>query len=300
MAKRIYLPSFFLRANNLLVTKEQYLDALMNFALEGELQSYKDKMDIHIKSMISNPDIPITREYASTEIEHDAIAYYPIFGFITADSRWCFSSKQFESDLKDADANPCICVHFVHINSGGGEGWYLDRLSETMKSLTKPIYVLIEKACASAAYYIGCHGTKVMALTQNDIIGCIGVMCQIIDPSKFFEDMGIKIINLYAEQSDLKNKKYDDILKGKPNQFIQDELNPMAAQFINEVRSSRTKFTSLKDDDPILRGETYTATASLDNGLIDGITVLNDALMEARQIGINSKSKNKVYNMFNN
>ncbi len=304
MAKTLHLPSEFLRASNLLVTREQYTESLMNYMLlEGKLPTYKDTIKSRVKRTceLSNKDIPIAiDDYSSTELEQNTIAYFFISGFITADSCWCFSSKQFESEIKAADANPNISVHFLHISSGGGEGWYLDRLSETLKSLTKPIYVLIEKLCASAAYYIGCHGTKVMAMTQNDLIGCIGVMTQVMDPSKFFENMGIKIFDLYADQSDLKNKKYNDIIKGKPDQFISEELNPMAIQFINEVRSSRSPFSELKDNDPILRGETYMANVAKDNGLIDGIITLEDALNDAYQVGLNSNSKGKIYNFFNN
>jgi len=304
MAKTLYLPSEFLRANNLLVTREQYTESLMNFMLlEGKLPTYKDTIKSSVKRTceLSNKDIPIAiDDYSSAELEQNTIAYFFISGFITADSWWCFSSKQFESEIKAADANPNISVHFLHISSGGGEGWYLDRLSETLKSLTKPIYVLIEKLCASAAYYIGCHGTKVMAMTQNDLIGCIGVMTQVMDPSKFFENMGIKIFDLYADQSDLKNKKYNDIIKGKPEQYISEELNPMAIQFINEVRSSRSPFSELKDNDPILRGETYMANIAKENGLIDGIITLEDALNDAYQIGLNSNSKGKIYTIFNN
>ena len=116
--------------------------------------------------------VSISNEFNSDELPDNSIAYHQVFGIITADSRWWFSSKRLEIDLQNADSNPAFSVHFVHINSPGGEAWYLDRLSETMRNLQKPVFVLLEYVCASAGYYIGCHGKLIFALTQNDTIGC--------------------------------------------------------------------------------------------------------------------------------
>lgn len=83
---------------------------------------------------------------------------------ITSNCWWCFSSKKFEKDLLASEANPGIIAHFVHIDSPGGEAFYMDRLSETMRSLVKPVVVLAERVCASAGYLIACHGTKILQL----------------------------------------------------------------------------------------------------------------------------------------
>ena len=40
-----------------------------------------------------------------TELPEGSIAYHRIWGFITSDCQWYFSSKQFERDLLAAEAN---------------------------------------------------------------------------------------------------------------------------------------------------------------------------------------------------
>lgn len=42
----------------------------------------------------------------------------------------------------------------------------------------------------------------------------------------WFEKMGLKLIQAKATKSDLKNKKTDDLLRGKPEQYIKEELDP--------------------------------------------------------------------------
>ena len=101
--------------------------------------------------------INVTDDFHADDLPEGSIAYHRVWGFVTAASCWYFSTKQFEQDLLIAESNPGIACHFLHVNTPGGEAWYLDRLSETMRSLAKPIFVFIENVCASAGYYIACH-----------------------------------------------------------------------------------------------------------------------------------------------
>jgi ClpP class serine protease len=237
----------------------------------------------------SEADECLTTEYDSLELPEGSLAYHRIFGPILSDSRWWFSSIQFERDLLAAEANAQIAAHFVHINSGGGEAYYLDRVAETLRSCTKPIYVFIKKICASAAYYIGCHGGVVKANTQNDIIGCIGTMVSFWDLDPYFKSLGFNLIEEYASRSKLKNKRSNDLISGKPDEFRKEELDPLCEQFIADVQASRSVIGRLPMDHPILQGETYRAelAQSSDLGLIDGIITLPEAIKEAHTLGQN-------------
>lgn len=235
----------------------------------------------------SDCEISLVDDYSDLDIPEGSIAYHRIFGTILADSYWWFSTMQFERDLSSAEENPQIAVHLVHINSGGGEAYYLDRISQALNGCTKPIYVLIQRLCGSAAYYIGCHGTIVKALTQNDIVGCIGTMVAFWNTDKYLENAGFVKIEEYATRSPLKNKKFNDLCEGKPERYIQDMLDPLCEQFISEVQSTRPIIAKLPDDHPILQGETYRAelAQNSDNGLIDGITTIAQAILDAHNLG---------------
>ena len=278
----------------LLIMRDEYIAALLAYFPLGsqsvstffdDPKTYKECVSEDFEPVKAKSSVPLTIDFTSNDIDPGTLAYHRIKGLITAESYWYLSSKQFEQDLLLAEENPNITCHFLHISSGGGEAWYLDRLSETMRSLSKPLYSFVEKVCGSAAYYIGCHGSIMKALTQNDIVGCIGSMINFWDIDPYFESLGFKRIEEYAHISDLKNKKYNDLKAGKPKQFIEEELDPLAEQFREEVRMARLPLANLDLDNPVLRGETFDAMRSIDVGLIDGIQTLNEALMEAQTLG---------------
>jgi ClpP class serine protease len=295
-------------SSRLSITKEEYVCALLNLlpamqqapskeSFLWEPPSYAKIIEKQVKAVQAIAEakgINLTNDYASQDLPDGSLAYYRIQGMIMSDGWWYFSSKQFEQQLLVADANPSINAHFLHITSGGGEAWYLDRLHETMMSLQKPIYTFVEKAMGSAAYYIGCHGKTIKALTQNDLVGSIGVMISFSDIIPYLEKLGIKFIEEYATKSDLKNKKYNDLLKGKPEQYITEELDPMQQQFEANVRDGRKAMRHLPEDAPVFRGESYYASvaSTKDIALVDGLATLPEALQEANEMGQEWADKN--------
>lgn len=251
--------------------------------------------EVIAKSELDN--IVISDDYENDELPDGSLAYHRIFGTILSDARWWFSTKAFEQNVLKAEANPRIACHFMHISSGGGEAWYLDRASETLRNCTKPIYVLCEKVMGSAAYYLGCHGTKIKALTQNDIIGCIGSMTSFYDFDGYYKQLGINKIEVVSTKSPLKNKKYLDLKNGKPDQYITEELDPLAEQFLEEIRTSRPILKNTSDDAPEFQGETFSASLAIENKLIDGISTLTEAVLEAHSMGQSHLTKRNAYQL---
>ena len=243
-------------------------------AIQNQLKNSSELADVHLTNDFNSPDLP-----------EGSIAYHRIWGFITSSSKWYFSSKQFEKDLIDAENNPAICCHFIHANSPGGEAWYMDRLSQTMRNLQKPVFTLYEQYNCSACYYITCHSDYLAALTENDYVGCIGTMIDTYDFDGYFEKLGIKHIQARAHQSDLKNKKFDDLKNEKPEQYITDILDPLTAQFISEVRECRKQIASTTDDDPVLRGEVFYTKEGINKGLTDGSMTFVEAILKSSDMG---------------
>lgn len=238
---------------------------------------------------ISGVSLVVGEELSNQDIPEGSLAYYNISGLVRADYPWdwYFSSKRLARQLVLAEGNPNIAGHFLHISSGGGEAWYLDRLFSVLTSLEKPLYAHIEKLCASAAYYIGCAAQRITAETPNCTVGSIGVMCQFTNMRGLMDKLGIKDIQLYADGSDLKNKKIlDAFYNDKPEEFIRKELNPIREQFVDAVRAARPALSKLTDDHPVLRGEDYRAEEALTVGLIDGIQTLEQSLRDAHRAGL--------------
>jgi len=242
----------------------------------------------------------LTDDYGNVDLPLDSVAYHRVWGVILADSRWHFSTKQLERDLMEADQNPQVTSHLLHVNSPGGDAYYLDRLSETMRQLRKPVVTLYETMC-SAAYHIGCHASRVYATTQFDFVGCIGTMVSFWDFQPYYEKLGIRLVEAKADDSDLKNKMFDDLTDGKPRQYVEQVLNPLNAAFLAEVRAMRPALAALPDDAPVLRGETFYTQPAQEVGLCDGRRTLAEAVGECRSMGAQWRAKEQdtqaLYNL---
>ena len=306
------IQSILLGDRPLLISKDGYRQvASIAFlpktsSMLGLEKTYRDKtteaLSILKKQLSEAGDtIQITNDYSDPDLPDNSVAYHRVWGFVTGGSRWYFSSKQLEIDLIQAEENPQICAHLLHINSVGGEAWYLDRLTETMRSCKKPIVGIYESCCASAAYYIGCHSTVLYAMTRNDFVGCIGTMTSFYDFDGYFKKLGINLVEAKATKSDLKNKTFEDLVDGKPKEYIERILDPLNEQFLAAVRSQRPEIAEMDDDNPVLRGEIYYTDEAIENGLVDGMISFEEAVQEAYDRGKkkndSGKLKESIYNI---
>lgn len=269
-----------------------------------EMPTYQELTQKVAKKIAEESNIPLTVDYTDADLESEAIAYYRIKGMIMGESNWWFSSKQFVEDVQAAEANPMIMAHFLHVNSGGGDTWYLDVAWQTLMNAVKPSVTVIERVGGSAAVYLFSPSKKSYAATQNEVIGSIGTMVSFLDFIPYYEAQGVKKIEEYAHKSDLKNKKFNDLINGNPKQFITEELDPLQQQFEAAVRKARPKAGALPEDHPLFRGETFATAQATDLGLIDGQKSLKEALNEAYQLGQTylgkQREKNKALNFINN
>lgn len=258
-----------------------------------------------LATALNTEEIFVTTKFSETDIPDDSIALHMVHGPIFAEYdrwRWYFSTKQFVDDIKLADENPKIIAHFFHVDSGGGEAWYLDIAAEAVRNLKKPVVVYAESVMASAAYYLACYGTEIYAGTKFDVIGSIGTMVSFLDMIPLLEKYGAKYIKQYADQSTLKNKKYDDLREDKPEQFIKEVLNPLAAEFIVTVQKARPGITT-DEKIGVFKGQTFFTLDAKTHGLIDGQLSLDDCVIRAHELGIESKEavgpQQQVMNIIN-
>jgi ClpP class serine protease len=297
-----------LLSSRLFITRQAYSSLLMEVIADyfrkpasfmgDEAPTYSDISIKVAQSKAVEMKLNITSDFQSNNIPDDSIAFHRIKDVILAeDNGWAFSSKKFRNDLLIADSNPNIISHFIALNSGGGEAWYLDVVADTMKSLSKPKIAHIESVGASAGVYLVMNADKIYAATPNETIGCIGTMVGFLDIIPILEKLGAKQIEEYSSISDLKNKKFNDLLDGKPEQYIKEELDPLAQQFVDRVIGARPLTAKLdRKEDPLFRGETFNTQESIAKGLIDGQMLMEDALIVARDMGMAYKERTAKLN----
>lgn len=217
-------------------------------------------------------NLPLVKEdFDCSEINQGSIAYHPVFGSIVYRSWWRFSTEKFIADLIAADANPAIVAHIIHVDSLGGEAFGCHEAFSTIKELKKPCYGLIDSVAASAGYYLVAAADKVFASSMFSEVGCIGTMSVMYDDSEMLKQYGLTEREYYSNYSPLKNKVFNDARKGDGDEFVKRFLDPMAFQFIEDIKSVRPAVSQ-----EALQGETYYSTEALPAGLIDGENTLEE------------------------
>ena len=271
--------------------------------LSDEGPSYEEistnmAMDLTAIAGEVDPTINVTNQFNETDIPSNSIGYHRMFGPILADEeywRWYFSTKRFLRDVKAAEANPKFIAHFLHANTGGGEAWMLEKAYEVVKNTKKPFICFVEKKNCSAGLFVASPSDRIFSYTVNDTHGSLGTMVAFMNLKPYFESMGVDFVEEYAEKSDLKNKKFNDLANGKPKQYIKEELNPLQEQFEQAVRDARPQLANLKDDHPVFRGETFDAQGAIEIGLIDEIAELEQAVLYAHSQGMKNNNKAQAH-----
>lgn len=230
-----------------------------------------------LKQLSSESAGHLTMDFAGDDTVSGSIAYHPVFGIISYDHWYYFSTKKFIDDLRAADENPAIKAHLLHIDSPGGEAFGIPEAFEAVRALKKPVYAFVESMAASAGYYIAAGAGKIYARSIFSDIGCIGAMAEIVDDSGLNEKFGIKVTAIRSSYSPLKNKVQEDVLNGHPEEYIRERLDPLAKRFIDDVRTARP---DIAEDSDALKGKLYFAADAQGEGLIDGIMTIDEVIEE--------------------
>ncbi len=282
-----------LLAEPLCMTPHSRIQAIMQMMsmddVDMEVAKYSNIASAAAERLSRTTHINVTTEFVNNKLEENTLAFHFIDGPVFADYDpwgWYFSTKQFRDDLIAAEANDNIIGHFIWANSGGGEAWFLEQAYNVGINLTKPVHAFVEKRAASAGYYLISFADKIIAATPNDTFGSIGTMVSFWDMVPYYESLGFKWHEEYSNLSDLKNKKFNDLLQGKADQYKKEELDPLAEQFRTAVRNAREPLAKLDEKHPAFRGETFSTLRAIEIGLIDAQMTLEDAVAELYRVAL--------------
>ncbi len=233
------------------------------------------------------------------------VAIIPVKGPIMREDGW--SSYGTESKTKFLKAIydiPNIKGVVLDINSGGGEVDGTMTFANAIKNRNKPVVALVNSIAASAAYWIAQNSDTILMNDSTAQVGSIGVMMTFIDDQKYWEDMGIKWVDIIADKSQDKNKGYFDALKGKYQTIKNESLNPLREMFAQAVIDARGTKIDLEAEN-VLSGKMYFASATpsgnksaIQVGLADGIGDMEAAINQVLKLAETAKYVRQTSNNF--
>lgn len=155
------------------------------------------------------------------------------------------------------------------INSPGGSpvqaGIINDEIRRLKAKYNKPVYAVVEEACASAAYYIAVSADKIF-VDKASIVGSIGVLMDGFGFTGLMDKLGVERRLMTAGE----NKGFLDPFSPqteKQRAFAQAMLDQIHKQFIDVVKTGRGK--RLKETPDMFSGLFWTGQQAIELGLAD-------------------------------
>ena len=217
------------------------------------------------------------RQYEQDAPPPKSVAVHSVTGVITKFDQYCGppGMETLMRQMRRAEARDNIVGHVLNIDSGGGEATNIETVARMIRQeLNKPVVAFFNGYACSAAYYLAAASDEIYASEPTDIVGSIGVMITFADFRKFWEEQGVKIHEVYAEESKLKNEDIREALEENYDKLKSGLLNPYAQQFIKTVKEFRPQLQAAE----AYQGRVYTAPAAASIGMIDGQMTFEQAV----------------------
>lgn len=192
--------------------------------------------------------------------------------------------------LKEARTNDKIKAVVLRVNSPGGSALTSDiiwREIELTKKI-KPVIVSMGDVAASGGYYISCNADRIFA-EPTTITGSIGVFGVLPNLKGVADKIGV---NAQVVKTHKNAAGYSFFTEMDPGfkETIQADIERVYSTFVNRVAVGRNM--TYEKVDALAQGRVWTGTMALENGLIDELGGLDDAISYAAE-----KAGIKEYNI---
>jgi protease-4 len=299
------------KALPILTAYSSFLDAVKEGSSEKQIDENVEQSQIKIYEFSSDQsecdsfeDFKDFKETASlkshgvssfSNVSAGSIAVIPVRGVMMRETTYSYrygyiiGTRELESILTKAENSDNIDGIVIQLKSPGGEAAGNESLARVIQRVkkSKPVLVSFE-GMASAALEAFISSTEIYALEKDSYFGSLGTMTTLVNDSKFWSDMGVDFIEIYAPQSSLKNIESREAKNGNSDP-MKDRLKKSTKFFIDDVKKARPQ---IKDDDKIFKGAIYNAVEALAIDAIDGIKDFNYVLNRTAFLARKSKRAN--------
>ncbi|MFA5245131.1 MAG: signal peptide peptidase SppA [Pedobacter sp.] len=189
-------------------------------------------------------------------------------------------SERISRAIRKARTDDKIKAIVLRVNSPGGSALASDVIwrETVLAKKAKPVIVSMGDLAASGGYYISCAADSIYA-QPNTITGSIGVFGIIPNMQKFFNNkLGITFDGVKTSQfADLGTVSRP--LTDTEKMIFQNEVNKTYDSFTRKVAEGRKKSQSYIDS--IGQGRVWSGQEALENGLVDKLGNIGDAIESA-------------------
>lgn len=217
-----------------------------------------------------------------------SVAVIPVRGELMKYDQFCGPAGMHTigKRIQEADAHRNISSIMMVFDTPGGTVDGTKALGNIIKNIEKPNTGLVDGMAASAGIWLASNCKKIIATTEIDQLGSIGVMNSFVDMQPYWEQLGIKFHEVYSDLSKDKNRLFAEMRQGNYANYKKDVLNPLAEEFRNVIRNNRP---NVKEEH--LTGKMFFAK-DLVGTLVDEIASFDEAIAITADMGKSLKPRN--------
>lgn len=184
--------------------------------------------------------------------------------------------------LRKAVKNKKVKAIVLRVNSPGGSALASDLIWRELEltKKKKPLVVSMGNYAASGGYYIACNADKIYA-EPTTITGSIGVFGMIPNFSEFVDRIGINAEQITTNKQAIGYSVFEPMNEDFRN-VTQEGIEQVYTTFLKRVAKGR-KMT-MAQVDSIAQGRVWTGTQAKNNGLVDELGNLDDAVAHAAEL----------------
>ncbi len=267
--------------------------ALENNMIDGQL--YYDQYEDKLKTLVGTDsakklNILTLSEYVSSgkgrikSSASDKIAVLYAQGNIMygeGDQSYIGQGKMIEA-LKKIRKDKKIKAVVLRVNSPGGSALASDLIWRELEltKKEKPLVVSMGNLAASGGYYIACNADSIVA-EPTTITGSIGVFGMIPNANELIGRIGINAEQVGTNKQSVGYSVFepmsDDFYK-----VTKEGVEDIYTTFVDRVATGRGMTVS--EVDSIAQGRVWTGAEALENGLVDKLGSLEDAIEIAAEL----------------
>jgi protease-4 len=268
-----------LARDNDMITREKYLDEYLSVLKELTGTEEKDKLQ-----RISLADYIDSGKGKRKSKSKNRIAVIYAQGTIIygdGDEKEV-GQKMMIKAIRKVRKDKNVKAIVLRVNSPGGSGLASDIIWREMEltKKEKPVVVSMGNLAASGGYYISCNANRIFA-EPTTITGSIGVFGAVPNIHEFSSNIGINAEQVATNKQSVGYSVFEPI-SPEFYKVTKEGVEDFYNNFVKKVADGRNM--SFEQVDSIAQGRVWTGKQAKENGLVDELGSLEDAIEAAAEL----------------
>lgn len=194
-------------------------------------------------------------------------------------------STTFVDAIRKAAEEPKVKAIVLRVDSPGGSALASDAIYNALARCGKPVVASMSDVAASGGYYISAAANKIYAEPQT-ITGSIGVIGGKIVLGGLFEKAGIEVEAIRRGANAGANSMTEPFTEGQRKVYLA-SMQHVYDEFLDKALAGRTRAGKSMTREQLVAlagGRVWTGRQAKENGLVDELGTLDDAIAAAKQM----------------